>query len=103
MIRFRQIRRLAGIASVLAKYRLEDVLAKTSLARLARLIAWVQPWRAKATDEPLGRRLRMALDDLGPIFVKLGQMLSTRRDLLPKDIADELALLQDRVAPFPGD
>ncbi|MFK7957187.1 MAG: ubiquinone biosynthesis regulatory protein kinase UbiB [Lysobacterales bacterium] len=103
MIRFRQLRRLAGIASVLAKYRLEDILANTSLSRMAKAIAWVQPWRAKATDEPLGRRLRMALDDLGPIFVKLGQMLSTRRDLLPKDIADELAMLQDQVAPFPGD
>ena len=48
-------------------------------------------------------RLRRALEDLGPIFVKFGQMLSTRRDLLPPDIADELALLQDRVPPFPSD
>jgi hypothetical protein len=47
-------------------------------------------------------RLRLALEELGPIFVKFGQALSTRRDLLPADIADELAKLQDRVPPFPG-
>lgn len=50
-----------------------------------------------------GQRLRHALEELGPIFVKFGQMLSTRRDLLPADIADELALLQDQVPPFSGD
>ena len=51
-------------------------------------------------DAPRGQRLREALESLGPIFVKFGQVLSTRRDLLPPDIADELALLQDRVPPF---
>ena len=49
---------------------------------------------------PRGERLREALESLGPIFVKLGQVMSTRRDLLPHDIADELAKLQDRVPPF---
>jgi len=53
-------------------------------------------------DAPRGQRLRMALEQLGPIFVKFGQVLSTRRDLLPADIADELARLQDRVPPFPA-
>ncbi|MDE2423075.1 MAG: ubiquinone biosynthesis regulatory protein kinase UbiB [Betaproteobacteria bacterium] len=57
-------------------------------------------WRPLST--PRGKRLRLALETLGPIFVKFGQALSTRRDLLPPDIANELALLQDRVAPFPG-
>ncbi len=52
--------------------------------------------------EARGERLRLALEALGPIFVKFGQMLSTRRDLLPQDIADELAKLQDRVPPFPS-
>ena len=52
-------------------------------------------------DQPRGVRLRQALEQLGPIFVKFGQVLSTRRDLLPPDIAQELALLQDRVPPFP--
>ena len=52
---------------------------------------------------PRGQRLREALERLGPIFIKLGQVLSTRRDLMPPDIADELAKLQDRVPPFSGD
>src|SRR3954462_4735632 len=51
-------------------------------------------------DEPRGQRLREALEQLGPIFVKFGQVLSTRRDLVPLDIADELAKLQDQVPPF---
>ena len=58
--------------------------------------------RRSRLDAPRGARLRMALEKLGPIFVKFGQVLSTRRDLLPLDVADELALLQDRVPPFPG-
>src|SRR5579859_8236570 len=53
--------------------------------------------------EPRGQRLREALETLGPIFVKFGQVLSTRRDLVPLDIADELAKLQDRVPSFPVD
>jgi ubiquinone biosynthesis protein len=52
---------------------------------------------------PRGERLRLALESLGPIFVKFGQMLSTRRDMIPPDIADELTKLQDRVPPIPGD
>ena len=51
---------------------------------------------------PRGERLRQALERLGPIFIKFGQVLSTRRDLLPPDIAEELARLQDRVPPFPS-
>ncbi|NDG41210.1 MAG: ubiquinone biosynthesis regulatory protein kinase UbiB [Betaproteobacteria bacterium] len=58
--------------------------------------------RRSSLDAPRGARLRMALERLGPIFVKFGQVLSTRRDLLPLDVADELAHLQDRVPPFPG-
>jgi ubiquinone biosynthesis protein len=54
-------------------------------------------------EQPRGQRLRLALEALGPIFVKFGQVLSTRRDLLPPDIANELALLQDRVLPFSSD
>ena len=58
--------------------------------------------RRSSLDAPRGARLRMALERLGPIFVKFGQVLSTRRDLLPLDVADELAHLQDWVPPFPG-
>ncbi|MEO8298926.1 MAG: ubiquinone biosynthesis regulatory protein kinase UbiB [Burkholderiales bacterium] len=64
------------------------------LARLAAI--------GRRHEAPRGERLRVAFERLGPIFVKFGQVLSTRRDLLPPDIADELARLQDRVPPFPG-
>ncbi len=69
--------------------------ALTSLLRL--LLAW------RHFKEPRAVRLRLALEKLGPIFVKFGQMLSTRRDLIPLDIADELAKLQDQVPPFPAE
>ena len=68
------------------------------LRTLSRLVGW-----GRDLSAPRGQRLRMALEHLGPIFVKFGQVLSTRRDLLPPDVADELALLQDRVPPFPSD
>jgi ubiquinone biosynthesis protein len=69
---------------------------------------WLRPTARALTfwrdlSSPRARRLRLALQELGPIFVKFGQMLSTRRDLLPTDIADELAGLQDRVPPFPSE
>lgn len=76
------------------------------------LSSFSHPWLRRLTrvltlgrtlDQPRGERLRLALESLGPIFVKFGQVLSTRRDLLPPDIADELALLQDRVPPFASD
>ena len=66
----------------------------------ARFIGAVLFWRDLSA--PRAERLRRALESLGPIFVKFGQVLSTRRDLLPLDVADELARLQDRVPPFPG-
>ena len=68
---------------------------KPWLRLLARIISV-----GRDLDAPRGQRLREALERLGPIFVKFGQVLSTRRDLMPPDIADELALLQDRVPPF---
>jgi ubiquinone biosynthesis protein len=75
-----------------------DSLRSQRLSALARVISWGRPLNA-----PRGQRLREALERLGPIFIKFGQMLSTRRDLLPPDVADELARLQDRVPPFPGE
>ena len=65
----------------------------------------LSPTRWLNTDTrklPRGQRIRYALEELGPVFVKLGQVLSTRRDLLPDDVGDELAKLQDQVAPFPS-
>ncbi len=92
--------RLLTILWVSLRYGMDDFLlghAKTRwLCPLVRLIFF---WRNLSA--PRGVRLRLALESLGPLFVKFGQMLSTRRDLLPDDIADELALLQDRVPPYP--
>lgn len=85
--------RLGRILRVALRYRL-DTFTGTPRG-LRRLLP--------APQQPRGERLRLALEALGPIFVKFGQLLSTRRDLLPPDIADELALLQDRVPPFPAE
>ncbi|GAB6196145.1 ubiquinone biosynthesis regulatory protein kinase UbiB [Lysobacter xanthus] len=92
------------IGRVLLRYRLDALLDGTPAERWLRLARPFVP-RASAEVARLGRgaRLRMALQELGPIFVKFGQILSTRRDLVPADIADELALLQDRVQPFDGE
>lgn len=99
-----QILRLIQINHVLAKHRLDEVIKAIHLLRPLRYLSFLSPnrWR-KQTDLPRGERLRLALQDLGPIFVKFGQVLSTRRDLLPGDIADSLAKLQDKVAPFPAE
>ncbi|MDH4260372.1 MAG: AarF/UbiB family protein, partial [Gammaproteobacteria bacterium] len=92
------------IHRVLVRYGLDDFVRATHLYRPLRFVFYLSPWtwfrRRRGTR---AERLRLALEELGPIFVKFGQILSTRRDLLPVDIADELAKLQDRVPPFPGD
>ena len=93
--------RLIQINHVLAKHRLDEVITAIHLFRPLRFISLFSPYRWRKTYQPRGERLRLALQDLGPIFVKFGQILSTRRDLLPDDIADALAKLQDQVAPFP--
>jgi ubiquinone biosynthesis protein len=91
--------RVFKIVRIALRYGLDDI-AMSSLAfpGTARLISKLVFWRD--ISAPRGERLRRALEDLGPIFVKFGQVLSTRRDLMPTDIADELARLQDRVPPF---
>ncbi|QOC23209.1 ubiquinone biosynthesis regulatory protein kinase UbiB [Wenzhouxiangella sp. AB-CW3] len=92
--------RLASIALTLARYRLDELLSDMPMLGMARLVRLV-PWgRRQVRDYSRGARLRLALQELGPIYVKFGQILSTRRDLLPPDIADELAQLQDAVPPF---
>jgi len=104
MISRRVTGRLLTIHRVLVRYGLDDFVRATHLYRPLRFVFWLSPWtwfrRRRGTR---GERLRRALEDLGPIFVKFGQVVSTRRDLLPADIADELAKLQDRVPPFPGE
>ena len=95
--------RLLRVASVLLAYRLDELVDAAHLYRPLKLLRpLVARPRVDITDLARGARLRHALTELGPIFVKAGQVLSTRRDLIPADIADELALLQDQVAPFPG-
>src|SRR5215510_3785161 len=94
--------RLARIWLVALKYGLDEFLTGHERFRAVRPIARALTfWRD--TSEPRAARLRLALQDLGPLSVKFGQMLSTRRDLLPADIADELAKLQDQVPPFSYD
>lgn len=99
-----QFGRLLQINHVLGRHRLDELILAIHFFRPYRFLSWFSPyrWRHKA-DLPRGERIRLALQDLGPIFVKFGQILSTRRDLLPEDIADSLAKLQDQVAPFPND
>lgn len=91
------------IGRVLLRYRLDDLLDGTPAERWLRLMRpFVPSASAEVATLPRGARLRLALQELGPIFVKFGQILSTRRDLVPPDVAEELTLLQDRVAPFDG-
>ena len=104
MIRPRVLARLIRIQRVLVRHGLDDFVRATHLYRPLRFVFFVSPWTwfQRRSPQSRGERLRLALEELGPIFVKFGQALSTRRDLLPTDIADELARLQDSVPPFPG-
>lgn len=91
--------RLLTISRVVGRYQLDSLLPEDAPAPLA-IALRANPWRLSAAGGSRGERLRRALEELGPVFIKFGQMLSTRRDLLPADIADELAKLQDQVPPF---
>jgi ubiquinone biosynthesis protein len=103
-MRLRVLARLLKIQRALVRHRLDEFVRATHLYRPLRYLYYVSPWTwfQRGVGGTRGARLRLALQELGPIFVKFGQALSTRRDLLPVDIADELAKLQDRVPPFPG-
>ena len=98
----RRLYRSFFIGWVVFRYGLDELVLSGFdnpwLQRLARLVTV-----GRRLSDPRGQRLRQALERLGPIFVKFGQVLSTRRDLLPLDIADELAKLQDQVPPFGSD
>ncbi|KFX71344.1 ubiquinone biosynthesis protein UbiB [Pseudomonas taeanensis MS-3] len=100
------VRRLFRIQRVVIRYQLDDLLLTLPLPLWMRVVRYVLPWRwlpRRSLSLSRGARLRLALEELGPIFIKFGQLLSTRRDLLPGDIADELAKLQDQVPPFDPD
>ena len=94
-----RIFRLAKIFSVVSRFGIDElILEHEPSGRLVALSRLFHFWRR--LEQPRAVRLRLALEALGPIFVKFGQVMSTRRDLLPLDIADELAKLQDQVPPF---
>ena len=101
MARRRTVFRMLAIQRILVKYGLDDIIKETHLWRPLRFLFYLAP-RRRDSSAPIGERIRLALEELGPIFVKFGQAISTRRDLLPPDIADELAKLQDAVPPFPA-
>lgn len=103
MLRPSQVLRLLYINWVLVRNGLDEIVLATHLFRPFRFLLYLLPWHwFRREMPPRGQRIRRCLEELGPIFVKFGQMLSTRRDLLPDDVAQELAKLQDRVPPFPG-
>jgi len=97
----RHVARLVYIAFTVLRYGLDEVALSGFRQRWVRALVRLITL-GRRLDAPRGERLRQALERLGPIFVKFGQVLSTRRDLLPPDIADEFAKLQDQVPPFPG-
>ncbi len=104
MMPFRSLWRLIGIQRILLRHGLDELILGLPWLRPLRFLRWFSPntWRIRHRG-PRGERIRLALEELGPIYVKFGQAVSTRRDLLPDDIADELEKLQDRVPPFAGE
>jgi len=100
-----QLKRLLTLLYVFSKYRLDDFIPVSLLPWYLRLAFYLAPWRLNPIPKrvPKAKRLRLALVALGPIYIKFGQLLSTRKDLLPEDLALELAKLQDKVPPFKPD
>lgn len=95
------LRHLLHILWVFVRYGIDDLIGIGQLPWPIRSVIKASPWRwFRDLSKPRGQRLREALQELGPVFVKFGQILSTRPDLLPEDIARELTLLQDQVPPF---
>jgi len=105
MLPLRESLRVAHITWVLMRHGLDEFILAAHLFRPIRFFKFLSPfyWSQLGRRPPRGVRIRRTLEDLGPIYVKFGQILSTRRDLLPDDIAAELSKLQDRVPPFPGE
>lgn len=99
-----RLQRLFRIAWVFCRYRLDTFLPLAELPAPLKVFFLLAPWHLFPKPKlSRGDRLRLAMEELGPVFVKFGQILSTRRDLLPDDMAEALKHLQDRVPPFPSD
>jgi ubiquinone biosynthesis protein len=99
----KRLSRTLKIIQVFARYRLDTLFLSLTLPWYIKLLVWLMPWRfIIPASKPEAERLRLALEALGPVFIKFGQMLSTRRDLLRDDFAEELKKLQDQVPPFSG-
>ena len=95
--------RFVNILRTLIKYRLDYLILSTSFLKSLKPLIYLTPWHYFPSKKlSRGERIRLALEELGPIFIKFGQTLSTRRDLLPDDIGAELATLQDKCPPFPA-
>ena len=104
MIHLSQLHRLLHITTIFVRHGLDEFVITLHLFRPYRWLLYLHPerWR-RDNNKPRAIRLREALEELGPVFIKFGQALSTRPDLLPDDIAFELTRLQDKVPPFPGE
>jgi len=102
MKRLRLLFRLLAIQRVLVRHGLDDLISETQVLRPFRLLFLLSPWTwgQRKSEQPRGVRIREALQELGPIYVKFGQAVSTRQDVLPEDIGAELAKLQDKMPPF---
>ncbi|HAT3892538.1 ubiquinone biosynthesis regulatory protein kinase UbiB [Legionella pneumophila serogroup 1] len=99
----KQLIRLIHINYILAKNGLDNVVVSIKLFAPLRFIVYLNPWNWFRKEKlTRGEALRKSLEELGPIFIKFGQALSTRPDILPEDIAKELSKLQDKVPPFPS-
>ncbi|MFH0922623.1 MAG: AarF/UbiB family protein, partial [Candidatus Micrarchaeota archaeon] len=96
-----QIRRLEEITRILARHGFVEIIELLRGSSNATVRRFVSEFFPRTPKEPLGVRLRMALEELGPTFIKFGQLLSSRSDMLPRDILEEMEKLQDDVPPFP--
>ena len=99
-----RLQRLFRISWVFCRYRLDTFLPLAELPAPLKILFILAPWHLFPQPKlSRGDRLRRSMEELGPVFVKFGQILSTRRDLLPDDLVGSLCHLQDRVLPFPGE
>ena len=91
---------LIKLIHIFLKARLDTLLAEHSESKVLSVILFLSPWRVFSSKKPRGERIKKALEEAGPIFIKFGQLISTRPDVVPSDIARSLQSLQDSLPPF---